>query len=43
MSEFLLRRYNVAVPAVDVGDDAFVIDDRDGATWRVHGQAPQAS
>jgi len=30
MSEFLLRGYNVAVPAVDVGDDIFVVDDREG-------------
>jgi len=35
MSEFLLRGYNVAVPTVDVGDDAFVIDDRLSTTWRV--------
>jgi len=35
MAELLLRGYNVAVPSVDVGDDAFVIDDRDSATWRV--------
>lgn len=35
MSEFLLRGYNIAIPVVDVGDDAFVIDDRDRSTWRV--------
>lgn len=35
MSEFLLRGYNVAVPTVDVGDDVFVVDDRDGTLWRV--------
>ena len=35
MSEFLLRGYNVAVPAVDTGDDVFVVDDRQGALWRV--------
>jgi hypothetical protein len=35
MSELLLRGWNVAVPVVDVGDDAFVIDDRDKATRRV--------
>jgi hypothetical protein len=35
LSEFLLRGYNVAVPSVDVGDDVFIIDDREGTTWRV--------
>lgn len=35
MSELLLRGWNVAVPVVDVGDDVFVIDDRDKATRRV--------
>jgi hypothetical protein len=35
MSELLLRGWNVAVPVVDVGDDAFVIDDRDKATRRL--------
>lgn len=35
MSELLLRGWNVAVPVVDVGDDVFIIDDRDKATRRV--------
>ncbi len=35
MSELLLRGWNVAVPVVDVGDDMFVIDDRDKTTYRV--------
>jgi len=35
MSELLLRGWNVAVPVVDVGDDAFIIDDRDKATRRI--------
>jgi hypothetical protein len=35
MSEFVLRGYNVAIPMVDVGDDVFVVDDRDGALRRV--------
>ncbi|HEU4537034.1 MAG TPA: hypothetical protein VFS00_23090 [Polyangiaceae bacterium] len=35
MSELLLRGWNVAVPVVDVGDDAFVIDDREKVTRRV--------
>jgi hypothetical protein len=34
MSEFVLRGYNVAIPMVDVGDDVFVVDDRDGALRR---------
>ena len=34
MSELLLRGWNVAVPVVDVGDDVFVIDDRDKTTLR---------
>jgi hypothetical protein len=35
MSELLLRGWNVAIPVVDVGDDVFIIDDRDKTTWRV--------
>lgn len=35
MSELLLRGWNVAVPVVDVGDDAFVIDDDKKTTQRV--------
>src|SRR5579885_3339247 len=35
MSEFVLRGYNVAIPMVDVGDDVFVVDDRDGALRRI--------
>jgi hypothetical protein len=35
MSEFLYRGYNVAVPAVDVGDDVYVVEDRDGTMWRL--------
>jgi len=35
MSEFLYRGYNVAVPAVDVGDDIFVVEDRRGTMWRL--------
>lgn len=30
MAELLLRGYNVAIPEVDVGDDVFVVRDRDG-------------
>jgi len=35
MSELLLRGWNVAVPVVDVGDDVFVIDDKDKTTFRL--------
>src|SRR5262245_17662096 len=35
MAEFLLRGYNVAMPEVDVGDDIFVVDDREGTFWRI--------
>jgi hypothetical protein len=35
MSEFLYRGYNVAVPAVDVGDDAYVVEDQLGTMWRL--------
>jgi hypothetical protein len=35
MSELLLRGWNVAIPVVDVGDDAFVINDHAKLTRRV--------
>lgn len=35
MSEFLYRGYNVAVPAVDIGDDVYVVEDRQGTMWRL--------
>ena len=35
MAEFLVRGWNVAVPEVDVGDDIFVIRDRDGRLFRI--------
>jgi hypothetical protein len=35
MSEFLYRGYNVAVPAVDIGDDAYVVEDQLGTMWRL--------
>ena len=35
MSEFLLRGYNVAVPAVDSGDDIYVVGDGDGNLIRI--------
>ena len=35
MSEFLMRGYNVAVPEVDVGDDVFVVHDREGILFRI--------
>lgn len=35
MAEFLARGWNVAVPEVDIGDDLFVVRDRDGKLFRV--------
>jgi len=35
MSELLLRGYNVAVPAVDVGDDIYVVEDAESNLIRV--------
>ncbi len=35
MAEFLLRGYNVAMPEVDVGDDIFVVHDKEGRLWRI--------
>ena len=35
MAEFLARGWNVAVPEVDVGDDLFVVRDRDGKLFRI--------
>ena len=41
MSELLLRGWNVAVPVVDIGDDVFVIDDRDKTTHRLQVKTSQ--
>jgi len=35
MSEFLWRGYNVAIPAVDVGEDIFVVEAANGVLRRV--------
>jgi hypothetical protein len=35
MAEFLYRGYNVAVPAVDIGDDVYVVEDHRGIMWRL--------
>jgi hypothetical protein len=35
MSEFLARGWNVATPEVDVGDDLFVVEDKEGIFFRV--------
>jgi len=35
MSELLLRGYNVAIPAVDVGDDIYVVEDAESNFIRV--------
>jgi hypothetical protein len=42
MAEFLSRGYNVAVPEVDLGDDMFVVRDRDGQLSRVQVKAANA-
>jgi hypothetical protein len=45
MSEFLYRGYNVAVPAVDIGDDVYVVEDRVETMWRLQvktSNAPEA-
>lgn len=45
MSEFLYRGYNVAVPAVDIGDDVYVVEDQVGTMWRLQvktSDAPEA-
>jgi hypothetical protein len=39
MAELLSRGYNVAMPEVDVGDDIFVVRDRDGELSRVQVKA----
>lgn len=46
MAEFLYRGYNVAVPAVDIGDDVYVVEDRLGTMWRLQvktSDQPEAS
>ncbi|MFN8489667.1 MAG: hypothetical protein U0350_18935 [Caldilineaceae bacterium] len=43
MAEFLVRGYNVAVPEVDIGDDIFVVKDRDGEYSRVQVKAAIAT
>lgn len=35
MSEFLIRGWNVAIPEVDIGDDIFVVHDKNGDLRRV--------
>ena len=35
MAELLLRGWNTAIPEVDIGDDIFVVHDRDGDMRRV--------
>jgi hypothetical protein len=35
MAEFLIRGYNVAVPEVDVGEDIFVVKDKEGELSRI--------
>lgn len=35
MAEFLYRGYNVAIPAVDIGDDVYIVEDLAGTMWRL--------
>ena len=42
MAEFLLRGWNTAIPEVDVGDDIFVVRDRDGNLRRVQVKTAKA-
>jgi len=39
MSQFLMRGYNVAMPEVDVGEDIFVVRDRDADLSRIQVKA----
>ena len=39
MSEFIVRGYNGAVPEVDVGEDVFVLEDKDAKVSRVQVKA----
>ena len=43
MSELLAQGWNVAVPEVDIGDDAIVINDKAGSFYRVQIKAATAS
>ena len=42
MSFFLIRGWNVATPEVDVGDDLFVVDDKQGFFNRIQVKTAQA-
>ena len=42
MAEFLIRGYNVATPEVDRGDDLFVVQDDNGALWRIQVESANA-
>lgn len=43
MSELVFRGYNTAIPEVDVGDDIFVIHDRNGDLQRVQVKTAKAT
>lgn len=43
MAEFLRRGWNVAIAAVDVGDDIYVVHDGDGSFYRVQVKARQTA
>ena len=42
MSFFLMRGWNVATPEVDIGDDIFVVDDKQGFFNRIQVKTAQA-
>lgn len=42
MSELLVLGWNVAVPEVDIGDDIFVVKDKDGSLHRVQVKSANA-
>ena len=43
MSELLYRRRNTAIPEVDVGDDVFVVRDKDDIVTRVQVKSANAA
>jgi hypothetical protein len=43
MSYFLMRGWNVATPEVDIGDDIFVVDDKQGFFSRIQVKTAQAT
>jgi hypothetical protein len=42
MAELLLQKWNVAMPEVDIGDDIFVVRDKDGFFMKVQVKSANA-